>query len=257
MKRRIFLAGAALLPLVGNASAFGVRRGLALRALPLPAGFGFGDRAEFARARSGFYLLGRDNLWSLGDGRPLFAAPLALASATASSAGTLVAIADGRLGLVNGGLFLPALELPAADARLAPGPGDTVHLFSPREGKIWSFDGHAAQLVVSAPNAIDAVALVGATLVFATPDGLFRLTPGDTAGLIFPLAGHAPLTGIAFAGATAEIFAATADAVYRLDEGEMSQIVTGLGGTVTVIKDALLIADPRRQRLARLDRAST
>lgn len=262
MKRRAFLTGlagllgSAVWPLPAAADGFAVQRGLKLAACPLPPGFAWGERADLLEAHGRLYLMGRDNLWLLNGGQPLFAAPLALQSATASRAGTLLAIAGDRLGLVQGGLFLPALAPPSTDARLAPGPGDTVHLFGPAAGKIWRFDGKNAQLVVRAAGTLDAVTLVGQTLVFATPDGIFRLAPGDSAGLLFPLAGHTPLTGMAAVAETAEIFVATADAVYRLDEGEMRQIVAGLGGTLAVLKDGLLIADPRRQRLALLSRAA-
>lgn len=203
------------------------------------------------------WLLVNGNLWRAGAARGALATPLAISAFARSDAGTLVALVGDKLGLVSDGMFLPAIATPEKEMRVAGGPGDTLYLYGSKSpARIFLFDGEQVSVLASVAEPITALTHLGSTLIFATTDGVYSLRSGQAPGLIFPLAGHAPLTSLAVNPETAELLAATEDALYQIDEGRMTQIAQGLGGRVAVSGTDILVADPRRAGIFRVRQRS-
>ncbi|WP_153111798.1 hypothetical protein [Propionivibrio limicola] len=229
--------------------------GLAVEKIPEPltAPIPWPARTELIAAPGQLWLLAKGNVWRVGAASGAFATPLEVASFARSDAGTLAVLAGGKLGLVSSGMFLPAIATPEPEMRVAGGPGDTLYLYGTRSpSRIFRFDGEQVAVLATVPEPVTALTHVGETVIFVTAEGVFALRPGQAPGLIFPLAGHAPLISLAVNADTAELFGATEDAVYQIDEGRMTQIAQGLGGAVAVTGKDILVADPRRPGIFRL-----
>jgi hypothetical protein len=249
--RRLLLVVALVSSLAAHAAPpIHVLPGLSLSRIPeaLTAKITWPNTTEIDARKDAILLLGRDNLWQLGTKQGMFAMPLKLSSFARSDAGTLAAAADGKIGLVSGHMFLPAVAEPETGMRLAGGPGDTLILYGTHApARIYSFDGKTVATLATLDKPITALTHLGGTVIFATADGIFSLRVGEPPGLLFPLAGHAPITALAADAKTAELFAATDDAVYQLDEGRMTEIAEGIGGALAVLEDHILVADPSRK----------
>lgn len=221
----------------------------------LTAGMPWPERAEISSGTAGVWLRGDNNLWRLGARQGVFVLPLGVDSFAQSESGTLVALVDGKIGLVSGRMFLPAFPIPDAEMRLAAGPGDTLHLYGGKApARILRFDGARVAVLATSPDPVMALTYLGSSVIFATRMGIFSLRPGQPPGLLFPLNEQIAVIALAVNPDTAEIFAATADGVYQLDEGRMTQIAQGLGGALTISGKDILIADPRRKGIFILGR---
>lgn len=251
--RRLALLAALLLSFTAHAAEpIHVLPGLTLSRIPdsLTASIEWDAKAAISARKDGIWVLGKGNLWRLGQKQPVFVSPTAIQSFARSDAGTLVASIGGKIGLISGRLFLPAVGEPEAGTRLIAGNADTLLLYTTAApGRIYAFDGSKVAALAIVEEPVTALTHIGDTIVFATPDGLFSLRPGEPPGMIFPLAGHEPLTALAANPDTAELYAATDDAVYQIDEGRMTQIAQGIGGALAVLGNRVLIADPRRKSI--------
>ena len=229
--------------------------GLAVERIPeqLTAPIAWPARTEISAAPGQVWLLGQGNIWRLGNARGTFATPLEVSSFARSEAGTLTALIGGKLGLVSTGMFLPAIAVPDTDMRIVGGPGDTIYLHGTRSpSRILHFDGEQVVVLATVAEPITALTHLGETVIFSTGEGIFALHPGQPPGLLFPLAGHAPLISLTANAETAELFGATEDAVYQIDEGRITQIAQGLGGSLAIVGKDVLVADVRRQGIFRL-----
>jgi hypothetical protein len=229
--------------------------GLAVEQIParLLAPMPWPARTEIVAAPGQVWLLAQGNVWRLGAARGALATPLAVDSFARSDAGTLAALVRGQLGLVSQGMFLPAIALPEKNMRLAAGAGDTLYLYGTGSpARILHFDGEKVAVLATLADPVTAFTHLGGTAIYATAEGIFALRPGQPPGLLFPLAGHAPLISLTANVDTAELFGATEDAIYQIDEGRMTQIVQGLGGALTLVDKDILVADVRRQGVFRL-----
>ncbi len=238
-----------------HAEAMYVLPGLVVEKIPerMTAPIRWPARTEMIAFPGQVWLLAQDNVWRIGAASGTFATPLEVTSFARSDAGTFAVLAGDKLGLASGGMFLPAIPAPEKDMRVAGGPGDTLYLYGTHSpARIFLFDGERVSVLATVSDPITALTHLGETVIFATSEGLFTLRPGHPAGLIFPLAGHAPLVSLAVNADTAELFGATEDAVYQIDEGRMTQIAQGLGGVVAVVGKDILVADPRRQGIFRV-----
>ena len=251
--RRVALFAALLVSLCAHAAeAIHVMPGLALSRVPaaLTAPIEWAPQTTISARGDAIWVLGRDNLWRLGQKQGVFISPAEIRSFAQSDAGTLVASVGGKIGLISDRLFLPALPEPEPGTQLAGGSADTLILYgTAAPAHIYVFDGKKVAVLATLDRPITALTHVGDTVVFATSDGVYSLRPGEPLGLIFPLAGHAPLTALAANPKTAELFAATADAVYQIGEGRMTQIAQGIGGALALEGDHVLIADPQRKTI--------
>ena len=193
-------------------------------------------------------MLGQGNLWRLGQKAGLFFTPTAIRAFAQSDAGTLTASVEGKLGLIKGHLFQPALREPEPDMQMAGGPADTLILYSAHlPARIYGFDGKNIATLATLNQPITALTHLGDNVIFATRDGIYSLRAGEPPGLLFPLAGHAPMTALDANPKTAELFAATNQAVYQLDEGRLTEIAQGIGGALAVIGTSILVADIQRK----------
>lgn len=229
-----------------------VMPGLSLSRIPAAqtAPIRWAPNTTISAAKNGIWVLGQGNLWRLGQKTGIFISPARIRSFARSDAGTLVASIDGRIGLISGRLFLPAMPAPESGTLLAGGSADTLILYDPTvPAHIYSFDGKRVATLATLDQPITALTHIGDTIIFASPDGIYSLRAGRPLGLLFPLAGHAPVTALAANPKTAELFAATHDAVYQIDEGRMTEIIQGVGGALAVLDGHVLIADPLRKTI--------
>jgi hypothetical protein len=229
--------------------------GLAVEVIPvrLTASIPWPARTEIIAAPSQVWLLARGNIWRIGAAQGALATPLKIDSFARSDMGTFAAVVGDKLGVIAKGMFWPAIDLPESGMRLTGGPGDTLYIYGTHSpARIIRFDGEKAAVLATTAEAITAVTHLGETVVFATGEGVFVVRPGQPPGLLFPLAGHTPLISLAANVDTAEIFASTEDAIYQIDEGRMTQVAQGLGGSLAIVERDVLVADVRRQGIFRL-----
>lgn len=210
-------------------------------------------RTELIAAAGQVWLLARGNIWRLGAAQGAFVTAVEVDSFARSDAGTFAALVGNKLGLVSKGMFLPAIDVPEPEMRLVGGPADTLYIYGTRSpARIIRFDGEKAAVLATVAIPVTALTHLGETVIFATAEGVFSLHPGQPPGLLFPLAGHAPLISLAANVNTAELFGATEDAIYQIDEGRMTQIAQGLGGVLAIVEKDILVADPGRKSIYRL-----
>jgi len=250
---RLVLFVALLVSLMAHAAdPIHVLPGLSLTRIPdsLTASIAWDAKTSIHARKDGIWVLGKGNLWRLGQKQAIFVSPAEIQSFARSDAGTLVASIGGKIGLISGRLFLPAFSEPAAGTQLAGGNTDTLLLYGTGvPARIYAFDGGKVAALATLDQPITSLTHIGDTVIFATADGIYSLRPGEPPGLIFPLAGHESITALATNANTAELFAATRDAVYQIGEGRMTQIAQGIGGALAVLEDRVLIADPRRKTI--------
>lgn len=255
--RRLILLLATLAGFASADEAIHLLPGLAVTRIPaaLTAGMPWPQRTELSAGAGEMWLLGEGNLWRLGARSGVFFMPLKVTSFVRSDGGAIAALVDGKLGLVSGRMFLPAIAAPDADMRLAAGAGDSVYLYGAgTPARILRFDGERVSVLATIPDPVTALTHLGDTVIFSTRQGIFTLRPGEAPGLLFPLSGHTPLLSLVARPDTAELFASSEDAVYQIDEGRMTQIAQGLGGALAIFGADILVADPRRQGVFTLGR---
>ena len=255
MRKALALLFFALAVCAHGAEAIRVLPGLAVEKIPerLTAPIPWSARTELIAAAGQVWLLARGNVWRLGAARGAFLSSVEVDSFARSDAGTFAALVGDKLGLVSKGMFLPAIDVPEPGMRLVGGPVDSLYIYGTRSpARIIRFDGEKAAVLATVAVPVTALTHLGETVIFATAEGVFALHPGQPPGLLFPLAGHAPLISLAVNANTAELFGATEDAIYQIDEGRMTQIAQGLGGMLALVDKDILIADVRRQGVFRL-----
>ncbi len=200
--------------------------------------------------RDGLWFAGRDNVWLIGAREGVLDAPLPIDGFACSEAGTPVIAAAGRLGPLQGRLYVPRVPLPSAAARIAGGMGDSLILFeTAAPARLYRFDGRRAQLVATLAEPILAAAPAGEFIVAATPTAILRLRPGEPVGLMLPIFDMKPVRSLAVHPRTAEILFSTEDEIFLLDDGHATQLAAGLGGTLALTAETVFVADARRRGL--------
>ncbi|WP_126447382.1 hypothetical protein [Sulfuricystis multivorans] len=205
-------------------------------------------------ARSdGLLFAGKSNLWRIGAHEGLLDAAVPIEGFACSEAGTPVLVAAGRLGPLQGRLFVPRVPLPTPATRISGGAGDSLILFeTSAPARLFLFDGRQAQLVATFTEPITAVTHAGDFSIVATPTAIWRVRPGEPLGLLLPLIEMKPVVSLAVHPRTAEILFASEDEIFLLDDGRATQIAAGLGGTLAVMQDAIFVADGKRKGIYRL-----
>lgn len=200
--------------------------------------------------RDGLWFAGRDNVWRIGAREAALDAPLPIEGFACSAVGTPVIAAAGRLGPLQGRLYVPRLPLPSPATRIAGGTGDSLILFETvAPARIFRFDGRRAQLVATLAEPVLAAAPAGDFVVAATPAAILRLRPGEPVGLMLPLSDMKPVRSLAVHPRTAEILFSTEDEVFLLDDGRATQLAAGIGGTLAATAETVFVADGGRKRL--------
>lgn len=229
--------------------------GFALQKLPpalTPTG-PWHDTPSLCQARGRLWLANRDNVWLLGQTKGEIELSLPIEALACSEAGTLVLAVGGRLGPLQGKLFLPRLALPSPHSRVAGGAGDSLILYETQApARLMRFDGRQVQLVATFAEPIRAATHAGEFLIVATTSGIYRVRPGEPLGLIASLPDFGQVVSLAVHPRTAEILVSTADALYVVDEGLIMQVAAGLGGALVATEEGIFIADGRRRAVFRL-----
>ncbi|MDI6749877.1 MAG: hypothetical protein QMD73_06835 [Rhodocyclaceae bacterium] len=203
--------------------------------------------------RDGLWFAGRHNLWRIGTRAAQLDAPLPIEDFTCSESGTPVLVVGGRLGPLQGRLFVPRVPLPSPHTRLAAGAQDSLILFETQApARLFRFDGRQAQLVATLAEPILAASHAGDFVLIATPTAIWRVRPGEPLGLLLPLAETKPVISLAVHPRTAEILFASEDEIFLLDDGRAAQIAGGLGGALAVTDEGIFVADGRRKGIYRL-----
>ena len=255
MRQALALLLLALTLYAHGAETIHVLPGLVVEKIPerLTAPIPWPERIELIAAPGQVWLLARGNVWRLGAAQGAFVTSVEVDSFARSDTGTFAALVGNKLGLLSKGMFLPAIDVPEPGMRLVGGPADTLYIYGTRSpARIIRFDGDKAAVLATLAVPVTALTHLGETVIFATAEGVFALHPGQPPGLLFPLAGHAPLISLAANVNTAELFGATEDAIYQIDEGRMTQIAQGLGGVLAVVEKDILVADLSRKSIFRL-----
>jgi hypothetical protein len=110
--------------------------------------------------------------------------------------------------------------------------------------------GRQARKLVESPTPIDAVARTGNRLFFATGGVAFEATAGERLVPVASLPGKTMIRSIA---ATADrLYVSDGDSIYVVRGTESALVTKGLGGTLRMDRDALLVLDHKRRMLARI-----
>lgn len=198
--------------------------------------------------KDGLWFASRENLYRLGMRAGALEVPLSIEGFACSAQGSPVLVVAGKLGPVQGRLFVPRVPLPSPASRVVGGAGDSLILFeTTAPARVFRFDGRQSQLVATLAEPIQAAAPAGDFVLAATPSGIYRMRSGEPLGLLFPLADMKPVVSLAVHPRTAEILFATEDEIFLLDDGRATQLTAGLGGVLATTDAAIFIADGRRR----------
>lgn len=163
--------------------------------------------------------------------------------ATWTEDGVLLVVSDRALGVATPEGFVPIVELPASGMRVVPAEPGRCWLFG-GEGdfrrRLFLYDkmGTVAPFL-AAPGPIAAVAGTAERVYVATGGALLRVTPGESAVLLYR--GAEPIRAVAAAGDVG-IFFTTAHGVFFLREGGASFRILDEGADdVHVRGDVLLL----------------
>ncbi len=229
--------------------------GLGIQKLPaalLPADE-WSDAPSLCVRSDGLWLASRHNLWRIGTREAFLGAPVPIEGFACSEAGTLIIVAAGRIGPLQGRSFVPRVALPSPHTQLASGANDSLILFETRSpARLLRFDGRQAQLVATLAEPIRAATHAGSFLVVATPSGIYRVRPGEPLGLLLPFVEMKPVVSITVHPRTAEILFSTEDEIFLLDDGRTVQLAAGVGGALAATTDAIFVADGLRRGIYRL-----
>ena len=198
----------------------------------------------------GLWLLTANNLYRLDKPSKTLMTPLHVNSFSIAQSGHPILISDRHLGLVRHGLFLPSLSLPQSGFELASCTNDTLYLYNRKiPSPIYAFDGKMITPIAQPNQAVQALISLHQTLIFATKEGIFSLESGKPLELLIPLPPSIIVRSLAINPLSAEIFVSTEDTIFSLQDGIMTPLVTGVGGSLTYYDNCLWIADAKQQQL--------
>jgi hypothetical protein len=176
---------------------------------------------------------------------------------------SLAFTADGLLLTVRGdqlsyvderGASAPMTTLPHAGLALAPGAADVMYLFD-RAGAAPPYTlyalvpGRKVVKLLETPRPIDAVAQAGERVLLVSGGVVYEVTPGQPMRMVAHL-GRSTITAVA--GDRERVYVSDGAAVYALAQGGVVVVTDTAGGALRVRDGALLVLDPRRRLLVRL-----
>lgn len=238
--------------LLASASTLHVAPNLALYQMPqkLSQSIQWHADTKLSASTLGLWLLTADNLYRLDKPSKALMIPLHVNSFSISQSGHPILISDRHLGLVRHGLFLPILSLPQSGFELASASNDTLYLYNRMiPSPIYAFDGKMITPIAQPNQAVQAFTTLHQTLIFATKEGIFSLESGKPLGLLIPLPPSIIVHSLAINPLSAEIFISTEDTIFSLQDGIMTPLVTGVGGSLAYYDNCLWIADTKQQKL--------
>ena len=196
-------------------------------------------------------------LWQVGGGSAHATGGTALGCFTFTPEGLLMAVRGRKLLFRDSHARLePLFELPGAGMTLVPGYGDSLLLFGREDKDVWVLytirPGRKVSLLLRSPAPITAAAETADRTLVVIDGALF--TVGH--GAIRPLAGEpkGKLNALAADPSGRAIFASDGRRIFRMEDGRVTVLADGLGGTLRWVRGGLLVFDQRKPLLVRLVR---
>ena len=194
-------------------------------------------------------------LWIVGGGRARPTGGTALGCFTFTPEGLLMGVRGRELLFLDSHARLePLFHLPGAGMTLVPGYGDSLLLFGHEDKNVWGLytirPGRKVSLLLRSPAPISAAAETADRTLVVIDGALF--TVGH--GAIRPLAGEpkGKLNALAADPSGKAIFASDGSRIFRMEDGRVTVLANGLGGTLRWVRGGLLVFDPRKPLLVRL-----